>query len=76
VLRILDRSGFIKKLGREWIFVRVHDAVLYCKSHTRIALSNGAASDDAAPPADGSAKRRGAVDAAAAAAVGVTKARE
>jgi hypothetical protein len=78
VLRILERSGVMKKLGREWVFVRVHDAVLYCKSHTKIALSGGVGSEDivadssAAP--EGGPKRRGSkIDAAAAAAIGADK---
>lgn len=41
VLRILDRSGFTDKLSRDWIFVRVHDAVTYCRNHTRLALEGG-----------------------------------
>ena len=31
VVRMLDRSGVTGKLGRENIFVRVHDAVTYCQ---------------------------------------------
>jgi hypothetical protein len=80
VLRILERSGVMKKLGREWVFVRVHDAVLYCKSHTKIALGGGAGVGgddivvDASAAPDGNAKRRGSkIDAAAAAAIGADK---
>lgn len=39
VLRTLERSGFLGRLGREWVFVRVHDAVVYCKAHTRVAIA-------------------------------------
>lgn len=31
VVRILNRAGVTEKLKREWIFVRVHDAVQHCK---------------------------------------------
>jgi hypothetical protein len=27
----MERSGLINKIGREWIFVRVHDAVVACQ---------------------------------------------
>jgi hypothetical protein len=27
VVRLMERSGLIGKIGRDWIFVRVHDAV-------------------------------------------------
>jgi hypothetical protein len=27
VVRLMERSGLINKIGRDWIFVRVHDAV-------------------------------------------------
>lgn len=27
VVRLMERSGLIAKIGRDWIFVRVHDAV-------------------------------------------------
>lgn len=63
VLRILDRTGFLDKLGREWIFVRVHDAVVYCKNHTRLALEGGGgdvvvdAKGDAAKAANGATTR-------------------
>eukprot|EP00775_Hariotina_reticulata_P010081 gene10081-10236_t len=30
---ILERTGFPEELGREWIFVRMHDAVTVCLSH-------------------------------------------
>lgn len=31
VVRLMERSGLINKIGREWIFVRVHDAVVACQ---------------------------------------------
>lgn len=31
VVRLMERSGLINKLGREVIFVRVHDAVVSCQ---------------------------------------------
>lgn len=31
VIRLLERSGVINKIGRDWIFVRVHDAVISCQ---------------------------------------------
>ena len=31
VVRLLERSGVINKIGRDWIFVRVHDAVISCQ---------------------------------------------
>jgi sulfate transporter 4 len=31
VVRLLQRAGVTDKLGREWIFVRVHDAIQYCQ---------------------------------------------
>jgi hypothetical protein len=30
VVRLMERSGLINKIGRDWIFVRVHDAVSCC----------------------------------------------
>jgi hypothetical protein len=27
----MERAGLINKIGREWIFVRVHDAVVACQ---------------------------------------------
>jgi len=30
VIRILERTGFPDELGRQWIFVRMHDAVTVC----------------------------------------------
>jgi len=39
VLRMLERSGITKAIGRENIFVRVHDAVTHCK--TNLLLENG-----------------------------------
>ena len=33
VVRMLERSGVTGKLGRENIFVRVHDAATYCQRH-------------------------------------------
>lgn len=31
VVRLMERSGLINKIGRDWIFVRVHDAVVNCQ---------------------------------------------
>lgn len=31
VVRLMERSSLINKIGREWIFVRVHDAVVACQ---------------------------------------------
>lgn len=31
VVRLMERSGLINKIGREWVFVRVHDAVVACQ---------------------------------------------
>ncbi|WIA41485.1 hypothetical protein OEZ86_008861 [Tetradesmus obliquus] len=31
VVRLMERSGLIAKIGRDWIFVRVHDAVVNCQ---------------------------------------------
>jgi len=31
VVRLMERSDLINKIGREWIFVRVHDAVVACQ---------------------------------------------
>ncbi|GBF98588.1 sulfate transporter [Raphidocelis subcapitata] len=65
VLRILDRSGFTERLGREWLFVRVHDAVTYCRGQTTAALGGGGGAaplDDSEGPRDGaggSTKRTG-----------------
>jgi sulfate transporter 4 len=36
VVRMLERSGVTEKLGRENIFVRVHDAVTYCQYHVEM----------------------------------------
>ncbi|KAI8466625.1 MAG: proton/sulfate transporter [Monoraphidium minutum] len=70
VLRILERSGFLEKFGREWIFVRVHDAVMYCRSHTRVALEGadgpGIGADAANKDPAVGAPRNGAAAAAAA----------
>lgn len=33
VMTILERTGVPDSMGREWIFVRVHDAVHYCRTH-------------------------------------------
>jgi anti-anti-sigma factor len=33
VLRMLERTGVIKAIGRENVFVRVHDAVTQVKTH-------------------------------------------
>jgi hypothetical protein len=40
VIRLLERSGIINKIGREWIFVRVHDAVVNCQ-HSLMQLEAG-----------------------------------
>lgn len=31
VVRLMERSGLVSKIGREWIFVRVHDAIVACQ---------------------------------------------
>jgi sulfate transporter 4 len=33
VQKLMRRSGLYEKMGKEWIFDRVHDAVLYCLQH-------------------------------------------
>eukprot|EP00775_Hariotina_reticulata_P008330 gene8330-8515_t len=40
VIRTLERSGIINKIGREWIFVRVHDAVVNCQ-HSMMQMEAG-----------------------------------
>jgi sulfate transporter 4 len=40
VIRILERFGFINNIGREWIFVCVHDAVVNCQ-HNLMQLEAG-----------------------------------
>jgi hypothetical protein len=30
VINLLERTGFPEALGREWIFVRMHDAIVRC----------------------------------------------
>lgn len=41
VLETLARSGFIDLVGREWCFVRVHDAVQVCLQNVETLISNG-----------------------------------
>lgn len=31
VVHLMERSGLINKIGRDWIFVRVHDAIVNCQ---------------------------------------------
>jgi sulfate transporter 4 len=75
VLRVLSRSGFIEKLGREWVFVRVHDAVTYCKAHTRVALDGGGKPAVSPDGAVGAAPAHGSGDASVSPGAGATKQR-
>ncbi|KAL2329633.1 hypothetical protein Fmac_017214 [Flemingia macrophylla] len=48
VLRTLSKSGLVELIGKEWYFVRVHDAVQVCLQHVQSlkAGSNSSQSDD------------------------------
>lgn len=35
VLKILSRAGVVEMIGKEWYFVRVHDAVQVCLQHVQ-----------------------------------------
>ncbi|EPS65835.1 hypothetical protein M569_08942, partial [Genlisea aurea] len=54
VLRTLTRSGVVDLIGKEWYFVRVHDAVQVCLQKLPPPTSNSSsitvASDDKKPP--------------------------
>lgn len=39
MIDLLERTGFPDTLGREWIFVRMHDAVVRCLA-TMVALGH------------------------------------
>ena len=56
VVRLLDRSGVLAKIGRETIYVRVHDAVMSCKTSMQMLESGTFSpriwhSEAGAPPA-------------------------
>lgn len=38
VVRLMERSGLINKIGRDWIFVRVHDAVRIACNSVQVCL--------------------------------------
>ena len=33
VMRTFERAGIVDRIGKEWIFFRVHEAVAECKRH-------------------------------------------
>ncbi|PWA96548.1 sulfate transporter 4.1 [Artemisia annua] len=49
VLSTLAKSGFIDLVGREWCFVRVHDAVQVCLQHVQNSTSTSSSNLTASP---------------------------
>ena len=49
VLSTLAKSGFIDLVGREWCFVRVHDAVQVCLQHVQNSASTSSSNLTASP---------------------------